>query len=358
MGRMRWAFALALVFAACGGPLDRRDGALRIELTGVPDNTNAFDVSIRAGGRNVAARVPRHPGDIIDEFSAVPIGSATLDIYALNGNTRLASKLAVQVEVLEDQTLTIPIELAPGPKVKVISPDDNARVLLSSRSIAVVVEADDPTLPTDLSISIGERALQVTSEGHRWSAFIDARAEVPIPPQTIVIDIAACARGDTTACTREMRTIHVERTQWMAPAASPVTARPSLSEDGQTIVYGESMGMLHVASATTGRDRYPPIALDPPLSLPTTIADNLAIAVDGRGVMHAFRVDRGAESWRVSLGDSRPTKPIFDISTGVSRVLIGAKTRSTRWRLRPVRSGASPTCPASSMPRRTPIRSA
>ena len=83
----------ALLAAACGGPLDRKDGALRIQMTGVPDEVDALELTLHAGAREFTLTRARPANDLVDDFSAVPAGQWTLDLTLLAATTAMASYL-------------------------------------------------------------------------------------------------------------------------------------------------------------------------------------------------------------------------------------------------------------------------
>jgi hypothetical protein len=316
---------LALAVSGCWGPLDRRDGALSIELVELPPSTNAIEVTVHAGGRAFSERIARPPGDVIDSFSAIPAGAARIDARAFEDTRPLTSRRNVPIEVVEGKTTTVRIGFSAGPEVRVLSPDDGARFHISDGAIEVVVEAIDPLLPTDLAIRIGDRALPaVASAGARWTANIDPLEAAPILPAELTIDIEACAAGDRAACTSHTRKVLVERRAWKKQLAAVARARPAFSAfAGGTIVFGDREGMFHIFALATGEPRYAGVMLNAPLTRATVIADDLAITVDGAGVLHGFALATGLESFALALGAPRPTSPVFD----GRRILVGAGRR-------------------------------
>lgn len=326
---MRGIFATACLslaaFAACGGPLDRRDGAISIVLMEVPIQVDAFQVQVRAGGRDFTAQVARRRADVIDEFSAIPIGPALISVRAMAGTIAVASRLNIPVEVIEGQTQVVHVPLASGPEVKVLSPEIGAHHRISAGLIEVRVEAVDPQLPTDLSISIGQRELSLAADaGRSWSATIDPREVAPILPASITIDIVACAAGSGTACTTHERTVRIDRTIWSMQLPL-ITARPSYASPS-AFVFGDREGSLRIVSAVDGSAQHT-IALEGPLRRATLVAGDLAIAVDNQGVMHAISVATGVEAWSRALGHPRPTPPVFDTGYALDRLVIGAGRR-------------------------------
>lgn len=325
---MRGIFATACLslaaFAACGGPLDRRDGAISIVLMEVPVEVDSFQVLVRAGGRDFSADIPRRGSDVIDEFSAVPIGPALITVRAMVGAFAVASRVNIPVEVIEGQTQVVHVPLASGPEVQVISPEAGAHHRISAGPIAVIVEAVDPQLPTDLSIRLGDQDLALTADaGRRWSASIDPHQVAPVLPATITINIVACAAGSKTACTTTERTVRIERTLWSAQFPL-ITARPSYAPG--VFVFGDREGKLRIVSAEDGTEKHV-LALAGPLRRATVVANDLAIAVDNDGVMHAISVATGAEVWSRALGHPRPTRPVFDTAYALDRLVIGAGRR-------------------------------
>src|SRR5687767_13196424 len=116
MGRGRNPCLLLVAIAACGGPLDRRDGALVIRLENAPASAETAEISVYAAGRTFKAVVPRPPDDRITELSAIPIGHAVVDVRLRERELAIASAVDLEVEILENATQEVVALFGQGPE--------------------------------------------------------------------------------------------------------------------------------------------------------------------------------------------------------------------------------------------------
>jgi hypothetical protein len=308
------------LLAACGGSLDRRDGALLIELKGVPAGADEFSVTVATEKQTFAATFARRSQDVINDFSAVPIGRATLGIVVRSRGRALTSRQNISVEVLENKTQLVIVELAAGPEISIVEPAETSVRRFSQGNVEIRVLRVDETVPTDLWIRVGTSTIPHTIEGSGWTASIDPKMFVTAPPSSFWIDIEACAAGDRVACTVTRRVVMIERRAWKIDLPV-IRARPAIS--GGTVVVGDRQGGLHVVSLESGEVQRV-LALDGPLTRPVLIAADLIVALDGGGVLRALPLAGGAQAWSVELG-SEASAPIYDEQK--DRILAGAGAR-------------------------------
>ena len=296
---------------ACTGPLDRRDGALIIELVDVPAQVDELAIEVHAGGRTFALEIARPPNDRITAFSAVPAGSATLDLRLFAGGLLVATKLGMPVEVVEGATEVVTAAFALGPEIVIDDPAVGASHHVADGFVALTVRAVDPALPTRLTVEVGGTQIEALPTARGWFAMIDPALAGPILPAPLDIELEACVIGAGGLCSQHARSVEIHRRAWLVDLGAVAAARPTVAHSA--VIIGDESGALHVLEQADGQARFAAVQLAAPLSLPAVDVGGQVAVVDGANVLSLVALDTGARSpWQRALGADRPTAPAFD----------------------------------------------
>jgi hypothetical protein len=322
--RASWAFSCAAALS-CGGPLDRRDGALVVELVDVPEIASAIVLRLEAGGRSSEVRVAL-PVERITSFSAVPVGTATLDAKLFAGDALLAEKDDLAVEITENVATEIALSFELGPSVTVLDPPENAAHLITDGKIPITVFANDPSLPIELHFMANGAPIDALFASDRWIGEVDPSSILSgaILPSWIEIAIEACPLNVKNACSVTVRPVEVHRRAWSLRLEGASRATPPVWDEARgLVIIGDDRGMLRIANVATGELVTSAIDLGSPLTKPIALSnDRVLVPAEGS----AFVIDLDAHAITlgpIALGANDPSGAAFD----GARFVIGAGTR-------------------------------
>lgn len=307
---------LLLVAAGCGGALDRVDGALLIQLFGVPENVDEVAIVVRAGGRSFSARLPRSE-DVIDEFSAVPVGPATVDVTLYAAGAIVDERLGMTIEIVEGETK--PLEVPFGSTIDVRFEVADEHRLYELDVLAVDVEASLPGFSPTVDIHANGVPIVTVQTGTGWSANLDPLSIETIVPFELSLVAEACAEG--ALCSTAFHTVRVHREVWTddlgaLPAAAPVV-------DGDRVAMVDESGRLTIADLEDGEAILPPVSLPAPLSVGMAVLDGAVFVADGDENLSRIDLTTGAVDWTIPLGGDRPSDVVVDRD----RLIVGAGSR-------------------------------
>jgi hypothetical protein len=271
--------ALLFLLVACQ-PLDRRDGALVIELLHVRSEVDAYRVVVRADGRSFEEMGRRPSDDVIRSFTAVPAGRAEVDVELFAGRTLVHSRVGQTIEIAEDAEATLTLNLEDGPEFEIIEPKGEYQ-LRTATSIVVVVQPTNAELDVVVRATANGEAIEMQQTGTDYVGTISPSLAGAVLPAPIVLEVTVCLAAAPEDCRMRSQTITVTRASWRAPIASQSRSRAVAW--GDALVQVDGGGTLRVFTASTGVEKFS-IALGTPVAEDIAIADDVAYATarDGR----------------------------------------------------------------------------
>ncbi|MBI2378675.1 MAG: hypothetical protein HYV07_32070 [Deltaproteobacteria bacterium] len=248
---------LALVLALSACALDRVDGAIVLDLEGLPSTADSIRVDVATGESRFLVRVPSAPR--IDALSAIPVGPARLDIAALDGEDIVAEATGLRVDVERDVRTTLTVLLEPTVGLRVDDPADRSEHHVGDGDIPVVVTLLDPSVPTSIEVSAAGESIPMTPNSNGWVGSIPVSAAGVKLPAWVEVTFSAVARGRRTTLARRIR---AHRSAWRAQLGPrPIAARVG----ADLLVVGDELGHLAFLSLATGTSSVERIALEPPI---------------------------------------------------------------------------------------------
>ena len=213
-----WTLALSLV--ACGGPLDRRDGALVIRMTGVPEAVTRLELTLHAGGRAFDLALVRPLDDVVDELTAVPAGAARLDLSLFAGDELVAALVGLAVVIDEDATREVVTAFGDGPKLQVELRGASSRPVWEG-PVFVDVRDRTATPPAEIELSVWVDGVHVVAPplaDGAWVVQVDPVALGALLPRTVLVEVEACFIGLAGACARGGVEVELHRRLWRTTA--------------------------------------------------------------------------------------------------------------------------------------------
>lgn len=309
--RLTIACTLALSVAwACGQPFDRQDGQLLIVLQGAPESaTHLRAVFVAEDGRRFELERARPEDDIVDDFSAVPVGLGTLSLVLLAERPVLElPDIPVQIEQGAPRTIH---PFSEGPRIEVASrsPQGHAR---ASGLIFIDVQDRTPAPPAETVIEVWAagmaQAPPVYADGG-WIIAVDPGLAGDLLPAELEVKVQACFQGLPNVCTTRSTIVRVHREAWQrALNDRPSGPALSLPERGWLVVP-DDLGTLWVLDAQTGEVVQPALALGEGfVGAPARVGSLVAVA-ERSGVVHGLEItDEGLQPvWQASLSAPRPS---------------------------------------------------
>lgn len=294
---------LLVVVAACGGPLDRADGAVVLLLRGAPEETREVEVEARAGARVFHLRRPRPADDRLADLSAVPTGPLVIDVRALGPEGVLAERAGVELEVPLDGTVTATVTLGGAPEVELERPRPGAGHRADQGPIVVSLRNRDPGRPLDVKLEVAGRPVPIVDAGVSWVARVDPTMAGRDLPASLALVVTACADG---VCLRLEREVLVHRRLGTAQVGRASLHGPWL-EEGEAWL-GDADGRVWRWPLDTPET--PPLRaaeLRPPLG-PIVVEADHAWLVDGDGALVGVPLAGGPEV-RLELPDGPHAGP-------------------------------------------------
>jgi len=314
----RWGLIGVAAAVACAGPLDRRDGALVIELLAVPDVVDEVGVTLHADGRVFEHRQLRPMDDRITALTAVPAGAARLDIRLFAAGTLVATRLGMPVDVEQDDTKTVSAQFDLGPEIEIRDPSEGAAHHVGDGFVPLTIRAVDPSLPTELEVVVNGEMIETLPTAIGWFAMIDPSLAGSILPAALTIDVAACAVAGARLCGDHRRVVEVHRRDWRVKLPAVAQAPATMIDD--LLIIGDESGALHLLELVDGSSRVEPLALAAPMSLgPAVVGDRVAV-VDGEDRLMLVSPDGTRSMWNLALGPQRATAP----RAYANRIVVGA----------------------------------
>lgn len=307
-----------LLIVACGGPLDRVDGQLVITLAGVPQQVDAIDVQVRAGGRTFDATFA--PTTRIERFTAVPTGPGEVDVTLRAGDTTIDRRTKIPIDIEPEVTFELPLAFDGGPQITIEAP----RVHRVYESRSIPVDILDRSFADDLTLTLAANGRPIdlmprTATG--WLVDVDPFVATDILPVDLELVAEACF-GDGR-CSTTSHVVRVHREVWTQnlPAVSAVA--PLV--DTATVVAADDSGRLTILDAQTGAIQHTEDLAAPLLVGLARVASSVFV-VDGERVVRAVDLaTRTRSSWEVALGDVRPSALVSDgarVYAGANRDLV------------------------------------
>lgn len=230
-----------------------------IELVRLPEQVDAVEVTVRAGGRSFQERLPRPADDRITEFSAVPAGPAELDVRAFAGEQIVAARVAIELQIVENETQSVRINFVDDPEFDIREPPaEEPHRLKGASFIPVEIELANPGLGIELVARANGLEVALAESGGRYFGTIDPAIAGEILPASIELEVTACLSGSTVDCLEKTRSIVVTRAAWRRTVAEESASRPVRFEDG--LLLADGAGTLH-AITSTGGDRFAAVPL-------------------------------------------------------------------------------------------------
>lgn len=305
----------ALLAAACGGPLDRKDGALRIQMTGVPDEVDALELTLHAGAREFTLARARPANDLVDDFSAVPAGQWTLDLTLLAATTPVARLEGYPVEVVQDRVQEILTPFGDGPMLQVDLRTGAAHPVWAG---PIFVEVRDRTEvpPAELILSVhvdGVAQPAPPPADGSWVIQVDPAPFAGARTEPVIIEVEGCYQGLIAACSVGQVAVEVHRRVWGVELGARPAGAPLLLEPEGWLVVGDEQGNLHVVDTETGAPVQAPLTLGGELFGPAVRAGATVAITDRVGAVHGLEIGAGGLTarWRHPLSP-RPTPVASD----------------------------------------------
>ncbi len=331
-----WGLVGAVWLAACVGSLERRDGALRIEVRGAPSATARIDVHVDTEDQRFSYQTEGSI-EVIDEFSAVPVGPAKVTIALFDAQDRLLIEpSATEVEIEEDQEHPVLFDLANattvGPlQLTIVEPEAQSRYRVTGVPLLLLVEvrsdAEGILAEPEVSLSVdGAEPIPMEPSGaFLWSADIDPRGSSLELPHELSIEVTACLASVPGSCVFRSVTQRVDRELWSRSTEAAIFGTPQLlaQTSSAVMVIDREGGVFAYAidsgEPVEGRRQLPEPAVPPKLGR----TDALLLVVDSEDTLHAVEPQTLEVAWTESL-PGRATPPIY--SSEEDKIWIGAGT--------------------------------
>lgn len=316
------AIGLVLALGGCGGPLDRRDGALVVWLSGAPTAGDRVALElVTEDGRRFSTERPRPADGRVDDFSAVPAGPAELTVTLRAAGGEVTAQRRLQVEIVEGEAL----ELRPfegGPSIRVEARGGGRHPVWAGPIFVDVEERTGaPRSEVVLEVQANGRPVSVPpAVGGAWILEIDPRLAGDLLPAALELRVQACFRDAPGVCAEAVEVVEVHRQVWAAALSErPSGAALRLPERGWLVVGDEAGGLFvfeEASGAPVGRPQDVPGGA---LGAPARLGE--VVAVSGReGAVHGFRITEVglAPAWVAPLSAPRPSPVV----AGEERFLV------------------------------------
>jgi hypothetical protein len=320
------ATAAALGIAGCwGGALDRKDGAIKIVLVGMPDNARIVDATVTGGEqRSFHARVPRPVDGIVAVFSAVPVGRDRVDVKLFDEEALTPiEEMSEMVDVIEHDVREVIVRFSKAPDgaldVRIEHPEDGSQYEIANGPITLQVMKGDPMIAIDLRVTVNDRELMLSESVLDWTADVDPHLAGDVVPAQLAIVAHACRAGSTSLCADVTSTIEVNRRHWSAKLGGAILAPVAVAGDAVIAASrAGDVGAFGLAEGTSPKGAALPAA---PVAGPI-VMDDLAIVVDAAGTVHALPLDLAPERWSLALGVGHATGPSAQPER--ARIVVGS----------------------------------
>jgi hypothetical protein len=327
-GRGSWlALGAILAGSACGGPLDRRDGALIIRMTGVPPAVDRISLTLHAGGRDFPLALPRPPDDIIDALTAVPAGPGSLDLALLSGEATVARLQGYPVDIVELGVKEVITAFGDGPELQVALRTPGPQPVWSG-PVLIDVRDQTPVPPAEVALEVWVDGAPHPAPPLMAGAAVlqlEPTALASALPRTFRVEVEGCFEGLPGACTTRTLEVEAHRRLWRTTGLARPAGAPLVLEAEGWLVVGDEQGRLHVLAIDTGEPVQAALTLGAELTGAAARVGAVVAIADRGGAVHGLAVGTAGLTprWRRALSAPRPSPVVSD----GARFVVGDQAR-------------------------------
>lgn len=298
----RWGLGLVVALAACGGPLDRQDGALALRLEALPLGADRASVVLQSNGRRFTRSLEQLGPGRRPVFTAVPVGPAQVEVSLYGGAQLLARQVGLPIEIELDREVELALNFATAglPKVAIAGgPGPRRHATWSGPIVLEVEEVLGDSRPVELSVTVaGEAEPTASFSAGRLILTIDPLRAGPLLPAILPIEMLAC--WDNQLCSSERVDVEVHRQVWSAGWPRLLNVAPVFAPEQGLVVFSGEDGGLHLIEVANGTGTT--IPLSGRLSKPMAVRGEVLAIVDEAMTLHGIDLAQRQVRWSTPLG--------------------------------------------------------